>query len=49
MAASAGALYAAEYGGWSFAFSAMACLMAVGALAGAKTTTSSDDDPGLEA
>jgi len=32
MAASAGALYAAEYGGWSFAFSAMACLMVVGAL-----------------
>jgi PAT family beta-lactamase induction signal transducer AmpG len=32
MAASAGALYAAEYGGWAFAFSAMACLMAVGAV-----------------
>ena len=32
MASSAGALYAAEYGGWSFAFALMAALMAVGAV-----------------
>ncbi len=32
MASSAGALFAAEYAGWGFAFAAMACLMAVGAL-----------------
>ena len=32
MASSAGALFAAEYAGWSFAFAVMACLMAVGAL-----------------
>jgi PAT family beta-lactamase induction signal transducer AmpG len=31
MASSAGALFAAEYAGWSFAFALMACLMAVGA------------------
>ncbi|MBL8808392.1 MAG: AmpG family muropeptide MFS transporter [Rhodospirillales bacterium] len=32
MASSAGALYAAEFGGWSFAFALMAALMGVGAL-----------------
>jgi PAT family beta-lactamase induction signal transducer AmpG len=31
MASSAGVLYAAEYAGWSFAFTLMACLMGVGA------------------
>jgi MFS transporter, PAT family, beta-lactamase induction signal transducer AmpG len=32
MASSAGALFAAEYAGWGFAFAVMACLMAVGAV-----------------